>query len=196
MSSSDKVVQLTFRHNEKDYLAAVRLWFWKSGEFLTRLLVAYAMVAFGLLLLPLVLGVSFPLWAIVILIFIIGLALFHGYTIDVARRYFRGDPKFREEYNLTFSDAGIRSKTHISDGTLAWSFFTGIKENDKFYFLVYGKDIWSVSIVPKSAFRDRNQELTFRELLRRHIDPGLKLSDGEREGREYVPKSLEPPDWR
>jgi hypothetical protein len=197
MSSSDKIVHLTFRHTEKDYLAAVRLWFWKSGELLTRLLVAYALVAFGLLLLlPLVLGVAFPLWAIVILIFIIGFALYHGYTIDVPRRYFRGDPKFREEYNLTFSDAGIRFKTHISDGTLAWSFYTGVKENDKFYLLVYGKDIGAVSIIPKSAFRDRNQELTFRELLRRHIDPGLKLSDGEREGQEYVPKSLEPPDWR
>jgi hypothetical protein len=190
-SSNSEIVQLTFSHNEKEYLAAMRLWFWNSGELLTRLIVSYALVSFGLLLLPLMMDIAFSLWAIVVLIFIIGFALFHGFTIDLPRRYFRGDPKFREEYNLTFSDAGIRFKTPISDGTLAWSFYTGVIENDKFYLLIYGKDLGAVSILPKRAFQDRNQELTFRELLRRHIDPGLKLSEGEREGREYVPKSLE-----
>jgi YcxB-like protein len=194
--SQSEVVQLTFSHTEKEYLAAVRLCFWKSRERLARLVVFYALVSAGLLLLTLVLNVAFPLWATVALILLLGFAMFHAYMIDLPRRYFRSNPKFREEYNLTFTDAGMRFKTREMDSSLAWSFYSGVIENEKFYLLTYGKDLWSVSIVPKRAFRDRNQELTFRELLRRHLDPKLKLSDGEREGHEYVPKSLEPPDWR
>jgi YcxB-like protein len=196
MNSDSEVVQVTFSHSEKEYLAAVRLCFWKSRERLARAVVFYVLVSVGLLLVTLGLNVAFPLWATVALILLLDFALFHAYVIDLPRRYFRSNPKFREEYNLTFSDAGLRFKTRDMDSSLAWNFYDGVIENEKFYLLTYGKDLWSVSIVPKRAFRDPNQELTFRELLRRHLDPNLNLSNGEREGHKYVPKSLEPPDWR
>lgn len=69
-------------------------------------------------------------------------------------------------------------------------------ENDNFYFLLYGKNIHSLSILLKRGFRDPNQETLFRRMLRRNLDANLKLSESERERSEYVPKSLEPPDWR
>ena len=40
------------------------------------------------------------------------------------------------------------------------------------------------------------QETLFRRMLRRNLDANLKLSESERERSEYVPKSLQPPDWR
>src|SRR5215208_2412801 len=97
------VVQLRFSHTENEYLAAVRLYFWNSIETQTQLIVTYVLLSAGLLSLPLLLNVSFPLWFLLILVFFVGLGLFHRYTIDLPRRYFRGDPKFREEYNLTFT---------------------------------------------------------------------------------------------
>jgi len=194
--SVNQSVQLGFRHTEKEYLAAVRLYFWHTRELLARLIVSYVLLSAGVVLLQLVIGIFIPLWGTIALVLLIGLAWFHGYVIDLPRAYFRGDPKFRDEYNLTFTDAGVGFKTQNASSHLAWSFYTGVMENDSFYLLIYGKNIHSLSILPKRAFRDSKQEATFREMLRRNVDPTLKLSQGEREKQEYVPKSLEPPDWR
>ena len=151
-----------------------------------------------IVLLPLLLDFSFPIWAIIAFVVLAGVAWLHSFLVDFPRRYFRGDPKFRDEYHLTYTDAGIEFKTAHANGSFAWSFYNDVIENDALYLLVYGNDIRSISIVPKRAFRDSGQESAFRELLRRHVNHKLKLSEGEGEGAptEYVPKSLEPPDWR
>jgi YcxB-like protein len=193
--SPNQAVQLRFSYTEQEYLAAMRLFFWNSMEPLIRLMVIYVLFSAGIMLLSSLLNVSLPLWLFVILIFLVGLALFHGCVIDLPRRYFRGDPKFRDEYNLTFTDAGIEFKTPKINASVAWSLYTRVIENDSFYLMIYGKDIGSVSVLPKRAFQDSKQETTFREMLRRHVDRTLKLGEGERQN-EYVPTSLEPPDWR
>ena len=194
--SANETVQLRFRHTEKEYLAAMRFYFLHSKALMARLIIIYVVFAAGMVLLQVVLGVVLPVWANIALIFLVGLAWFHGLTIDVPRKYFRGDPKFRDEYTLTFTDAGIAFKTQNASSTLAWSFYTALIENDSFYILTYGKNIHSLSILPKRAFQDSQQEKTFREMLRRNMDSNLKLSRREGEEEEYVPKSLEPPDWR
>jgi hypothetical protein len=134
-----------------------------------------------------------PLWANVALILCIGVAWFHAYFVDLPRRYFRSDPKFRAEYDLTFTDAGIQFKTPDINSSIAWSLYTRVIENDRFYIMIYGKNIPSLSIIPKRAFPTSKEEILFRQMLRRHVDQTLKLSDGE---REYAPVSFQPPDWR
>ena len=190
-----EAVQLTFRCTEKEYLAATRLYFWHSKEVLARFAIVYVLVSSGLVFLSILLDFLFPVWALVSLIVLMGIAWFHAGFVDFPRRYFRSDPRFRDEQNVTFTDAGIEYKTQEIRSSIAWSFYTGVIENDSFYLMLSGKDLHSVSILPKRAFRDSKQETTFRELLRRHVDHTLKLSAGERE-KEYVPPSLEPPDWR
>jgi YcxB-like protein len=196
MSDATDRVQLNFRHTEAEYLAATRLYFWHSKEVLMRLIVSYVLFAAVLLLLPLMMGFSLPIWFNLALMCLGALAWFHGYVVDLPRRYFRGDPKFREDYHLTFSDAGVEFQTQNMSSMIAWSYYTGVIENDKFYLLIYGKNINAVSILPKRVFEDSKQETDFRQLLRRNLDHTLKLSEGERETPVYVPKSLEPPDWR
>jgi hypothetical protein len=162
MSTNKESVALTFRHTEKEYLAAVRLYFWNSKELMARLIVSYLLITSGLLVvLPILLGVFWPIWALVILLFLFALGWYHGYLIDVPRRYFRSDPKFHEEYNLTFSDAGIEFKTQSVNASIAWNFYTGVIENDAFYILLYGKALQSLSILPKRVFRDGKEEKTF-----------------------------------
>lgn len=194
--SAKPEVQLSFRHTENEYLAAMRFYFWHSRDLLTRVLVSYAVFSAGLVLIPIFMGFSLPLWANLALIGIAGAAWFHGYAVDRPRAYFRGDPKFRDEYHLTFTDAGIEFQTQNMSSMIAWSFYTGVIESDSFYMLVYGKNIHSLSIIPKRAFQSPNQETTFRQILRRNVDPTLKLNAGERDNQQYVPKNFEPPDWR
>lgn len=193
MSDSGQSVQLSFRHTEQEYLAAVRYYVWHSKELLLRMIIVYVLVSTGMVLLLQLFGSPFPLWVVIAFIVLAGVALFQGYLVDLPRRYFRGDPKFRDEYNLTFTDAGIEFRTTHLDASLAWSLYTGVIENDKFYILVYGKGIHSLSILPKRAFTG-GQETTFRQMLRRHVDHNLQLSAAERERHEYFPPA-QPPDW-
>ena len=193
--ANNESVHLRFHHTEKEYLEAVRLYFWHSKELSGRLIVSFVLFATGMLLLQSLVSVWLPLWATLAFIFLAGLGWFHGYVIDVPRRRFRGDPKFRDEYDLTFSDAGMEFKTAHVSASLQWSLYTRVIENDRFYIMVYGRDIHSLSILPKRVFRDKEQEVTFRKLLRRNLDPNLKLTPGEHE-TQYVPAGLEPPDWR
>lgn len=193
MSDSGQSVQLSFRHTEQEYLAAVRYYVWHSKELLLRMSIVYVLVSTGMVLLLQLFGSPFPLWVVIAFIVLAGVALFQGYLVDLPRRYFRGDPKFRDEYNLTFTDAGIEFRTTHLNASLAWSLYTDVIENDKFYILVYGKGIHSLSILPKRAFTG-GQETTFRQMLRRHVDHNLQLSAAERERHEYFPPA-QPPDW-
>jgi hypothetical protein len=187
-------VHISFRHTETEYLAATRFYFLHSPALQTGSIVGFVLVSAGLVVLPpLILGYSLPLLISVLLIGFVGAGWFHRAVIDLPRRYFRGDPKFRDEYHLTFSDAGIEFQTMNMSAMIAWNFYTGVIENDKFYLMKYGNNIHSVSLVPKRAFKDSAEETTFRQMLRRNLDPKLKLSEGE---QEYVPKSVQPPDWR
>ena len=192
MGSTDRV-QLRFSHTEKEYLSAVRFYMFHSTETLVRLIVVYVLVSVAMLLLNALLDFLLPLWLIVPMIIGTGVAWFYTYLVDLPRRYFRGDPKFRAEYDLTFTDAGIQFKTQEINSSIAWSLYTRVIENDRFYIMVYGKNIPSLSIIPKRAFSTSKDEIAFRQMLRRHVDQTLKLSDGE---REYVPASFQPPDWR
>ncbi len=171
----------------------MRYYVWHSKELLLRMIIVYVLVSTGMVLLLQLFGSPFPLWVVIAFIVLAGVALFQGYLVDLPRRYFRGDPKFRDEYNLTFTDAGIEFRTTHLNASLAWSLYTDVIENDKFYILVYGKGIHSLSILPKRAFTG-GQETTFRQMLRRHVDHNLQLSAAERERHEYFPPA-QPPDW-
>ena len=192
-------VQLSFKYTEEEYIAAARFFVLRTKETLIRLVLFYALVAVGFALLLMVIDIALPLWVTISLLLLVGVALFHGFLLDLPRRYFRGDPKFRDEYSLVFFDEGIRFKTRSIDASIAWSLYTGVLENENFYLLIYGKNIASVSIIPKRAFQDSKQEAVFREMLRRHIDhrlPPKKITEGTTSESEYSPTSLEPPDWR
>src|SRR5687768_7038186 len=147
MSASNDAVQLSFRFDEKEYLAATRLYFWHSKELVASLIALYVLFAAALLMVYVLLDFILPLWSVVAFIFLVGVAWFHGYVIDVPRAYFRGDPKFRDEYTLLFTDAGIEFKTENISAKIAWSFYTRVIENESFYIMVYGKNIHSLSVL-------------------------------------------------
>ena len=191
--SASDAVRLSFTYTEEEYLAAIRSYFWHSTPLQPRAIVIWVLVSAVLVVLVSLLGFSLPVWAYVILIGIAGVALFHGYVVDRPRAYFRGEPKFRDEYHMTFTDSGIEFHTQDMSAMIAWKIYSGVFENDSFYLLLYGKSIPSLTIIPKRAFQSNNEETIFRQMLRRNLDPSLKLSTGE---RDEVPQRLTPPNWR
>jgi hypothetical protein len=163
-------MRLIFTHTEKEYLAAVRAYFWSSTELIFRITLFYLFLAGGIVLISVTVGVDIPLWAILAFVVLLGVGLFHAYLIDFPRRHFRSDPKFRDEYTLTFADEGVGFKTSNIDAKVAWSLYTKFIENKSFYLLVYGKEPASVTVIPKRVFESSEQEDAFRMLLKEHIN--------------------------
>lgn len=193
----EEIISLRFKYTEEEYVSATRYYLIHSTEFLFQLIVSSLFIAAGVflvLLLDLESVVTFVLAFVgVIWLFVWLLALF-----VMPRQRFRSDPKFRDEYFLQFSEDGIQFKTAQIDALIQWSLYTKVLENDRFYLLVYGKNM--ISVIPKRAFSSAAQEAAFDALLRtklRTLPEAKRLSRGQttEPERPYVPPA-EPPDWR
>lgn len=193
----EKTISLRFKYTEEEYILATRLYMMRSTDFITRLVVC-TLLAMACSFLVVWLGVAseFLLLFIVVacLPFIIGFLLF----FVLPRQRFRSDPKFRDEYLLQFSDDGIQFKTTDIDALLQWSLYNKVLENERFYLLVYGKNM--ISVIPKRAFDGANQEAAFSEMLKRNLpayanSKRLKERQPGEPPNSYVPPA-EPPDWR
>jgi len=187
-------VELIFAHTEQEYLAAVKSLYWNAKEPLWRLLIFFIFSSISIVGLAFLVGITLPLWAMFGLVVVVAVGGYHGMVIDVPRRAFRGDPKFREEFRIVFSDRGIEFETKSIKASYGWNLYTKVIDNKTFYLLIYGKALSQMTIVPKRAFRDSFQEVRFRELVRRHITEATPVQQIKQ--AEYVPSSLEPPDWR
>lgn len=80
---------------------------------------------------------------------------------------FRSQPKFMDEYGLTFSPNGIHFHTVHIDSELQWSLYTRALVDANSYVLYYGSK--SFTVVPKRVFQSVEQRNAFEELLRQNV---------------------------
>ena len=192
-------IQLKFTHTEAEYLAATRLLLIGHKVLLIRTAVFLVLVILGIMMMSLVGDFEFPLWAAMALGVVIAVGFAYMGLVDAPRRYFRKDPKMRDEFVLTFSEEGVAVKTPQIDSKLAWSLYKRVLENKSLYMLVYNDPArMTMTVVPKRVFRDASEELEFRGLVHRQVDQSLALTIDGRSDQNYayVPSKLEPPDWR
>lgn len=191
-----RAVQLSFTYTEDEYIDAARLYFARAYD--TKFLHGLWLAVFvcGLLFAWLA-GDVYAGGSIMLAgLFVLARNWYAHSTLP--RRYFRRNPKFRDPYELTFSDEGIVFRSKGVESRMAWGFYTKALETPEYFFLVYGKDMFS--LIPKRVFRGPLQESTFREMLRGKLggkveEAGLPAAESRAVEREYVPPS-EPPDWR
>jgi hypothetical protein len=193
---SEPVVKIEYQLSESEYLAATRLLYLQSKETMIRMAVFCAFAVFAAIVMNIVFADMTTLLGLIVIVIIFDVFLVYNAFVTIPRKYYRGDPKFREKYDLTFSYQGVFVKTFQLDSKLAWSLYTKAIEGKDMYLLQYGKDIRMMTPVPKRAFKSRDEEIQFRALVTRHItdSPGFKNIPAE--DREYKPQSLTPPDWR
>jgi hypothetical protein len=156
---------LQFKYDEKEYARAVRHHFSITMHVRLDLFVSVLLIGAGiflrfyrdwddLILLPIILGV----------IMLVG----EGCILFILpHRWYKIQPKLREEYKLVFSDAGIVFQTAGVDSKLEWSIYNKWLSFKDFYLLYYGKG--AMSIIPRRAFASREDDQTFRDLLIKHI---------------------------
>lgn len=186
-------ITLQFRYSKEEYVSAVRQYYQTFHSKVSALFCA-ATIVIGLLVLLLSEDPYFS--SFLISIGILGLIIFCLNYFAGPQRIYERNPKLHDEYNLQFSDEGIIFRSKDIDSALQWSLYSRIQETERFYFLIYGKD--SFTLIPKRVFTSREQEYAFRVMLKDHVDPTFALDQIAKsaEAQEYVPRSLEPPDWR
>ena len=83
------------------------------------------------------------------------------------RLWFKREPKFREEYRLTFAPEQIRFQTASIDSTLQWSHYGRVLEGTSVFLLIYGKGLYTV--IPKRSFTSEAHLEAFRTLVKEKI---------------------------
>lgn len=193
----EKTISLRFKYTEEEYTAATRLFMTRSADLIIRFGVC-SLYAIGCIVLFSWLGIAIEMIPVFVvaacLPFILALLL----LFVVPRQRFRSDPKFRDEYLLQFSDEGIHFKTAQIDALLQWSLYNKVLEDERFYILVYGKNM--ISVIPKRAFASAAEEAAFDEMLRRNLPASahskrLKPHSSALPANSYEPPDT-PPDWR
>ena len=192
-------IQLKFTHTEAEYLAATRLLLIGQKVLLIRTIAFLVLVIFGIVMMSLLSDFALPLWAAMALGVLIAFGIAYMGLVDAPRKFFRKDPKMRDEFTLTFSEEGVAVKTTQIDSKLAWSLYKGVLENKTLYMLMYNEPArLTMTVVPKRVFRSANEEMEFRRLVHRQVDQSLALTNDSINDQTYayVPSKLEPPDWR
>jgi hypothetical protein len=193
---TDSKITLEYQMSEAEYLAATRLLFFQTKQGMLRLVVVCVLALVAALMMSMFLADMFALVITLVFVILFDVVLFYNALVTLPRRFYRGDPKFREKYQVTFSNEGVVVKTFQIDSKLAWSLYTKVIEGREMYLLMYGKDLRMMTAVPKRVFRSRDEEMEFRGLVSRHIADHSAFTNIPPEERGYTPKSLTPPDWR
>ena len=76
---------------------------------------------------------------------------------------FQRNPKFREEYHLTFSRENLHFHTASLDSTLQWTHYGKVIETSDLFLLMYGKGLYT--LVPKRCLASNEAVNALRDLL-------------------------------
>lgn len=157
-------ITVRFENSVEEHARAAQLYyrttFWHRGD----KVVAILLLLFGIYVTATI-GVYW--WTVVF----IALAPVEWFNLLSAHRlraklWFKWNPKYREPYEITFSDDGIHFRTPTIDSNIDWKLYNSMLEDGQIFVLIYGK--WMYAVIPKRAFADVAEENAFRELVRLH----------------------------
>jgi len=161
----DSIIHLSFRYSEQDYARAVRAHY--ASRLRLKLDVA---VAVGTTLMGAYMWRSpdSRRWGIglICLSAVLVLMLIAVFGV-VPKLLFRRDPKFRDDYSLTFSPDGIQFHTAHIDSQLRWSIYSRALVDDHSFILYYGDH--SFTVIPKRVFETAEQLTVFDRLISQKV---------------------------
>jgi len=103
----DDEVRIEYQLTEAEYLAANRLIFLSKPNVLLMVMVLSMLLLIGAFLLSLLLEGLFPLWTMILFVSLFEGLLFYNVLVKMPRTYYRGDGKFRDNYEIAFTDEHI-----------------------------------------------------------------------------------------
>ena len=157
-------VSLTFRYSEKDFVRAMRAHY--SSRLRLPLDIA---VVVGCLALGAYAWHSGSPRSGIAMICISGVSacmLIAAFAV-IPHLAFRREPKFRDEYSLTFSPLGIHFRTKHIDSNLEWNMYSRALIETHSIVLYYGSN--SFTVIPTRVFTTPEERERFDELLEQHV---------------------------
>ncbi|MDB5345261.1 MAG: hypothetical protein JWP89_3638 [Schlesneria sp.] len=161
----NSTVTLSFRYLERDYVRAMRAHYATRCRLPWDIVAAVVLVSIGAYLCwsqgpdwlgigCLVVGIAFALMLV-------------GAFMVIPPLAFRREPKFRDDYTVTFSPDGIHFRTTHIDSQLQWSLYSRALVDAHSYMLYYGNHQFTV--IPKRVLQNVEQQQAFELLLSQHI---------------------------
>jgi len=168
----DSAIHLSFRYSELDYVRAMRTHYASRLRLKLDTVVIVAAALLGVILWqsPDSRGWGIGLVCLAAL-FVLVLAAAFGI---IPRLVFRREPKFRDEYSLTFSPGGIHFHTAHINSQLEWSMYTHALVGPHSFVLYYGTH--SFTVIPKRVFETTEQLAAFEHLVSENIPKISKKS--------------------
>jgi hypothetical protein len=167
----NSTINLSFRYSESDYVRALRAHYASHVRLRLDSLVTVILVGVGLYLwrLP---NLHWLGLACIVVAAVFALILIAMFTV-IPPLAFRREPKFRDDYSLTFSPEGIHFRTAHIDSQLQWSMYSRALVDTHSYVLYYGSRQFTV--IPKRVFQSIEQQQAFEQLVSEHISQIVKL---------------------
>ncbi len=159
-----ETINLKFRYLESDYVRALRAHYASRLRLRLDIAVIAAVVLLGAYEIRSGSGAFGTMMVCLAALF--GMMLLAAFFI-IPKLAFRREPKFRDDYALTFSTEGIHFQTAHVDSQLQWSMYTNALVDEQSFILYYGTRQFTV--IPKRVFRDNAEREAFQELLARNI---------------------------
>jgi hypothetical protein len=159
-------VCLSFRYSESDYTRALRAHYRSVLRLRLDVIVSLGLAIIGAYLWPSFWGVACVAAAILFLLMLIA-----AFTV-IPSVSFRREPKFRDDYSLTFSPEGIHFKTMHIDSQLQWSMYSRALIDSHSYVLYHGSNQFTV--IPKRVFQSPGEQQVFEGLLAEHIPATIR----------------------
>jgi YcxB-like protein len=158
-------ISINFINELKDHLEAQRVLYSKSVWAKLNKVVAVLLFGFGVYC---VAFVGLRWWTIIWF----PLAVAEWFDLLSLTRWrtkvdFQRNPKFREEYQLTFSRENIHFKTASLDSTLQWTHYERVIESPDLFLLMYGKGLYT--LIPKRCFNSNEEINAFHALVSQTI---------------------------
>jgi YcxB-like protein len=155
-------ISIRFTNELKDHIEAQRVLYSRSALAKLDKAIAVLLLVFGVYC---VVSVGWRWWTVIW--FPLAVAeWFNWLSLNRWRTRidFRRNPKFREEYHLTFSRENIHFQTVSIASTLQWTHYDRVIESADLFLLMYSKGLYT--LIPKRCFSSTQEINTFRNLLR------------------------------
>jgi hypothetical protein len=159
-----ETVNLSFRYAEQDYVRAMRAHYASRLRLPLDIAVIVGLAVLG----------AYEAWSgshgfgitLLCVSGIFALMLVAAFAV-IPTIAFRSQPKFRDDYSLSFSPQGIHFQTAHIDSDLKWGMYTSALVDAYSFILYYGSQQFTV--VPKRVFQDVSQRQTFEQLLMQNV---------------------------
>ena len=159
-------VNVSFRYLEHDYVRAMRAHYRSRLRLRTDLVLSVALASIGFYLWPSFWGILSIALAVLLVLMLV--AAF----VVIPPLAFRREPKYKDDYSLTFSAEGIHFRTKHIDSQLQWNLYSRALVDAHSYVLYYGANQFTV--IPRRVFRSSEEQRLFDQLLDKHVPTIIK----------------------